>query len=148
MACAVSAEALASRPASPAAVRRFLRVMPPLQPGADHVNLPDGFNQSAPPCPRRFTASSSQADAIFHLGACACYHVAMDLLVFPDDDGWCTEVAGKRFRCAIGHGGIRPAEEKREGDGATPLGRWPLRSLLYRADRGVPPPTWLTASPI
>lgn len=72
----------------------------------------------------------------------------MDLLVYPHDGHWLAEVAGKRFRCAIGHGGVKPAEEKREGDGATPLGRWPLRHLLYRPDRGGPPQTALKVSPI
>lgn len=38
-----------------------------------------------------------------------------------------------RYRCAIGHGGIRA--NKKEGDGATPAGAWPIRSVLYRADR-------------
>jgi L,D-peptidoglycan transpeptidase YkuD (ErfK/YbiS/YcfS/YnhG family) len=39
----------------------------------------------------------------------------------------------QRYRCAIGHGGIR--RNKNEGDGATPAGAWPIRSVLYRADR-------------
>src|SRR5579859_5610618 len=30
---------------------------------------------------------------------------------------------------------VRPAADKREGDGATPAGLWPLRSLLWRPDR-------------
>jgi L,D-peptidoglycan transpeptidase YkuD (ErfK/YbiS/YcfS/YnhG family) len=38
-----------------------------------------------------------------------------------------------RYRCAIGHGGIR--KNKKEGDGATPAGAWPIRSVLYRPDR-------------
>jgi L,D-peptidoglycan transpeptidase YkuD (ErfK/YbiS/YcfS/YnhG family) len=45
--------------------------------------------------------------------------------------------AGRRVRCALGRGGIR--EGKREGDGATPVGRFPLRRVLYRPDR-LPPP--------
>ncbi|MEM6902038.1 MAG: L,D-transpeptidase family protein [Pseudomonadota bacterium] len=46
-------------------------------------------------------------------------------------------VAGQalQFPCAVGRGGVKPAHEKREGDGATPLGTWPLRQLYYRADR-------------
>lgn len=67
----------------------------------------------------------------------------MDLLVFPHEGGWTAEIGGRRFACAIGRGGLRPAAEKREGDGATPLGRWPLRRLLYRPDRGGPPATAL-----
>lgn len=37
--------------------------------------------------------------------------------------------------CVIGKGGALPAAEKREGDGATPLGTWPLRAVLLRPDR-------------
>jgi len=40
---------------------------------------------------------------------------------------------GRRYRCALGRNGI--VGGKHEGDGATPAGRWPLRRLLYRADR-------------
>ena len=36
-------------------------------------------------------------------------------------------------RAAIGRGSVRPL--KREGDGGTPLGRFPVRLVLYRADR-------------
>ena len=36
-------------------------------------------------------------------------------------------------RAAIGRGGI--GAKGGEGDGITPLGTWPLRRLLYRADR-------------
>lgn len=34
--------------------------------------------------------------------------------------------------CLIGRSGSRPATDKREGDGATPLGRWPIRLALLR----------------
>jgi len=46
-----------------------------------------------------------------------------------------------KFRCALGRGGV--ARDKREGDGATPLGEFPLREVLYRPDREAPPPTKL-----
>lgn len=49
-------------------------------------------------------------------------------------------------RAAIGRGGVRPI--KREGDGGTPLGRLPIRLVLYRADRGPRPHTALPARPI
>jgi L,D-peptidoglycan transpeptidase YkuD (ErfK/YbiS/YcfS/YnhG family) len=38
-----------------------------------------------------------------------------------------------RVPCAVGWGGIRV--NKREGDGATPAGRFPLRRVLFRRDR-------------
>lgn len=42
---------------------------------------------------------------------------------------------GRRLRCTVGRGGIVPADDKREGDGATPAGRWVMREVLLRADR-------------
>jgi L,D-peptidoglycan transpeptidase YkuD (ErfK/YbiS/YcfS/YnhG family) len=45
--------------------------------------------------------------------------------------------------CVIGRGGVRKAEDKREGDGVTPLGRWPIRAVLLRPDRGLSPPAHL-----
>lgn len=54
--------------------------------------------------------------------------------------------AGRKFRAAFGQGGIR--EDKREGDGATPAGDWPLRYLFYRADRLPRPATRLEAVPL
>lgn len=50
--------------------------------------------------------------------------------------------------CVFGRSGLVPAAEKREGDGATPIGVWPLRRVLYRADRISAPDTALPASPI
>jgi L,D-peptidoglycan transpeptidase YkuD (ErfK/YbiS/YcfS/YnhG family) len=41
--------------------------------------------------------------------------------------------------CALGRAGVRA--DKREGDGATPLGIFPLRRLWYRADRFATPVT-------
>ncbi|HEX2892009.1 L,D-transpeptidase family protein [Vineibacter terrae] len=49
--------------------------------------------------------------------------------------------AGDRA-CALGRGGARI--DKREGDGATPIGAWGLRRVWYRADRlNAPPATVL-----
>jgi L,D-peptidoglycan transpeptidase YkuD (ErfK/YbiS/YcfS/YnhG family) len=53
---------------------------------------------------------------------------------------------GSRVRAAIGRGGL--AWAKREGDGATPVGTFALRCLLYRPDRLAAPHTGLMASPI
>jgi len=49
--------------------------------------------------------------------------------------------ANRFYRCALGHGGVRI--DKREGDGATPAGRYPLRRVLYRPDRLSAPATLL-----
>jgi L,D-peptidoglycan transpeptidase YkuD (ErfK/YbiS/YcfS/YnhG family) len=48
---------------------------------------------------------------------------------------------GRRYRVALGRTGIRA--DKREGDGATPAGRFPLRRVWYRADRLPAPATGL-----
>lgn len=50
------------------------------------------------------------------------------------------------LRCALGRGGI--VHDKREGDGATPVGRHPLRAVLFRPDRGPAPETRLPVSPL
>ena len=47
---------------------------------------------------------------------------------------------GEVWPCVIGRGGAVAAAAKREGDGATPLGSWPLRAALLRPDRGLTPP--------
>lgn len=50
---------------------------------------------------------------------------------------------GKTYPCAIGKGGLIAAEEKREGDGCTPVGTWPLRECWWRSDRTALPETSL-----
>lgn len=73
----------------------------------------------------------------------------------PAEDGHARVLPDGRFvfdglvlRCALGRGGIRPAAVKREGDGATPAARLPLRRLLYRADRGAAPRCAVPVEPI
>ncbi|HKY82004.1 MAG TPA: L,D-transpeptidase family protein [Sphingobium sp.] len=41
--------------------------------------------------------------------------------------------------CAIGRGGVCAAADKREGDGRTPLGTWPIRAVLLRRGKGPAP---------
>lgn len=53
--------------------------------------------------------------------------------------------AGPR-RCAVGTGGI--GAKRREGDGITPAGIWPMRRVLYRADRLARPMTALPVAAI
>ncbi len=47
------------------------------------------------------------------------------------------------FRCSLGRAGIVAAAAKREGDGASPAGCWPLRRVWFRPDRVAPPETLL-----
>ena len=49
------------------------------------------------------------------------------------DAGGTARWGRRRLRCAVGRGGV--VHDKREGDGATPAGIWPLREVLFRADR-------------
>ena len=51
------------------------------------------------------------------------------------------DIGERRVRCALGPAGVIPAIEKREGDGASPAGVWPIREVIYRPDRGPPPAT-------
>jgi len=59
-----------------------------------------------------------------------------DLVVGPQG---VARFGGRAIPCAIGRGGIRA--DKREGDGATPVGIWRVESGYYRADRFAPPAT-------
>jgi L,D-peptidoglycan transpeptidase YkuD (ErfK/YbiS/YcfS/YnhG family) len=60
-------------------------------------------------------------------------------LYFPGapktDDGIADEQSRISVRCALGRGGVISADLKREGDGCSPIGVWPLRRFLVRADR-------------
>ena len=66
----------------------------------------------------------------------------MDLIVSGGEARW----GERRWRCALGPAGTAAA--KREGDGATPRGRFAFRRLLYRPDRVAPPLTGLPALPL
>lgn len=52
------------------------------------------------------------------------------------------------FRCALGKGGVIGADRKREGDGASPIGIWPIRRVYYRPDRMTAPDTQLACVPL
>ena len=65
----------------------------------------------------------------------------MDLIVAKRAGIWGARFHEVTWGCAIGRGGVR--RDKREGDGATPAGTWPLRRVFYRSDRGVAPETLL-----
>jgi len=53
-------------------------------------------------------------------------------ILSPDKLSW----AGKTYSCATGKGGF--IVDKKEGDGATPIGLFLLRRVFYRADRITP----------
>ncbi|HVP86394.1 MAG TPA: L,D-transpeptidase family protein [Rhizomicrobium sp.] len=53
---------------------------------------------------------------------------------------------GGSARCAVGRGGI--AMKRREGDGITPIGHFPIRKILYRPDRLARPESGLPVEQI
>ena len=67
----------------------------------------------------------------------------MDLLV--DSSGFAAW-SSWRMRCALGRSGI--SAQKHEGDGATPVGAFAMRRLLYRPDRERRPATALPSTVI
>jgi L,D-peptidoglycan transpeptidase YkuD (ErfK/YbiS/YcfS/YnhG family) len=71
----------------------------------------------------------------------------MDITVRQQGNMFTAEWGAEPKRCAVGRGGI--GVKQHEGDGITPLGRWPLRRVLFRADRlDTPPRTILPVEPI
>jgi L,D-peptidoglycan transpeptidase YkuD (ErfK/YbiS/YcfS/YnhG family) len=50
---------------------------------------------------------------------------------------------GRTVPCVIGRNGAVAAADKREGDGRTPTGRYPVRALLLRPERSPVPTTAL-----
>lgn len=52
----------------------------------------------------------------------------------------------REIPCTLGRGLARA--DKREGDGATPVGRYPFRRVLFRPDHGPAPRTRLPVVPI
>lgn len=65
----------------------------------------------------------------------------MDIEVFS---GGVLRFNGKEYSCTLGGAGIVSAQDKKEGDSATPAGSYPLRRVFYRADKiGAAPVTAL-----
>lgn len=67
----------------------------------------------------------------------------MDNAAFIADSSGQLRWRGNVVRCALGRTGVTPAEAKREGDGASPIGVWPMRQVLWRPDRIAAPATRL-----
>lgn len=57
----------------------------------------------------------------------------MDLIVTPNGERWQARYGDRIWRSAVGRSGIQL--EKMEGDGVSPIGRWPIRRVYYRPDR-------------
>ena len=53
----------------------------------------------------------------------------------PHKTGYLLDIGRTQFPCLVGKSGLVAADEKKEGDGATPKGCWPVRCLYYRPDR-------------
>jgi len=51
------------------------------------------------------------------------------------ETGYVLDCGTKQFSCLIGKNGLIAAQQKKEGDEATPIGQWQLRCLYYRPDR-------------
>jgi L,D-peptidoglycan transpeptidase YkuD (ErfK/YbiS/YcfS/YnhG family) len=49
------------------------------------------------------------------------------------------KVGNRVFRCQVGTGGFKNVAKKVEGDKTTPIGKWRLVKLYYRADRVLRP---------
>ncbi|MFM8820636.1 MAG: L,D-transpeptidase [Phenylobacterium sp.] len=64
-------------------------------------------------------------------------------MIFTATSDGMLEIDGRVVPCVLGRSGVLPAADKREGDGASPLGVWPLRRVLYRPDREPKPATGL-----
>jgi L,D-peptidoglycan transpeptidase YkuD (ErfK/YbiS/YcfS/YnhG family) len=67
----------------------------------------------------------------------------VDLIIYPSGNAI---LGDRRMSCALGRTGITAA--KREGDGATPAGLYPLREVFYRPDRIAALETDLPCTPL
>lgn len=63
---------------------------------------------------------------------CNVEHYNMVLYVTEDKELYFNQHA---YPCSIGKGGFKDIKDKKEGDGATPRGIFPLRQLFFRPDK-------------
>jgi L,D-peptidoglycan transpeptidase YkuD (ErfK/YbiS/YcfS/YnhG family) len=73
-------------------------------------------------------------------------HLGTTGVIFTATADGFLDLGARRVRCALGKTGVTPGPNKREGDGASPAGVWPIRRVLYRPDKGGPPHTALPAT--
>lgn len=64
----------------------------------------------------------------------------MSETVFVDTAALTVTLGEWSVPCTIGRSGACSADAKREGDGCTPKGTWPIRAALFRPGRSAPPP--------
>ena len=60
-------------------------------------------------------------------------------IVTKVNQNYLLRVGFKKFKCQIGSGGLKIHTKKREGDKATPIGKWKLKSIYYRSDNTFKP---------
>src|SRR4051794_4460545 len=70
----------------------------------------------------------------------------MDIVVTRSGAHYVADWGEGARRVAVGTGGV--GVKRREGDGITPVGRWPVRQVYYRADRVAKPQTALPVEAI
>jgi L,D-peptidoglycan transpeptidase YkuD (ErfK/YbiS/YcfS/YnhG family) len=70
----------------------------------------------------------------------------MDIVVKREGEIYVADWGVGARRCAVGRAGL--GEKEGEGDGLTPIGRWPIRRVFYRADRLPAPRTILPVAEI
>jgi len=66
--------------------------------------------------------------------------MASEIKAILQTDNGIVAFDGMTVKAGFGRHGVVTASAKKEGDGKTPLGRWPLRQIYYRADRLTLPP--------
>lgn len=77
----------------------------------------------------------------------ACGHLQLVVRTLsPNSSLGHLQCGWQMFRCALGRSGRTVL--KREGDGASPTGTWPLRQAMYRADRLMRPRSGLPLRPL
>lgn len=57
----------------------------------------------------------------------------MDLIISKQGHHWQARHGARVWRAAVGRSGTAP--KRAEGDGVSPVGCWPIRRVLYRADK-------------
>jgi L,D-peptidoglycan transpeptidase YkuD (ErfK/YbiS/YcfS/YnhG family) len=65
--------------------------------------------------------------------------MAKNWVVTNVNNNFFLRVGKKLFKCQIGKTGYKIYTKKQEGDQATPIGKWRLKSLYYRSDKVLRP---------